>query len=263
MNGKDSWFAARKMQLIQPGEVSDHFTYQVELVPVKKATHGYVVSNRVPTYDELVRRLRQKFPGAEPADLQKRAHKLVDHIFPTFLIRESAFLQLLQRDLPSPFKDRVPRALEVEKDSRGFVRRLMMNWLRIGGKPLSQLEFARQIAELLSILHDKARVMHLDLCLDNFVITERGVGFVDFGSAVRLEDENLNRSPMLNTLFEEMMRTSQIQRMLGTMLEKKLITNNVICDVHQKVDKTVDTFLPGGADQPAPRQPGPASIHPV
>jgi len=37
--------------------------------------------------------------------------------------------------------------------------------------PIEQIEFARQSADLLRALHDDARVMHLDLRLDNFVIT--------------------------------------------------------------------------------------------
>jgi len=83
--------------------------------------------------------------------------------------------------------------------------------------------------------------MHLDLRLDNMVITPDGVGFVDFGSACRI-GEQIDRSPMLNTLFSEMMRTSQIQRMLGKMIERGHVTNNAISEVYGKVDKTVDAF---------------------
>ena len=92
-----------------------------------------------------------------------------------------------------------------------------------GGKPLSQLEFARQAADLLRVMHDKAGVIHLDLRLDNVVITDKGVGFVDFGSAVR-EGENIKGNPLLSTIFDELMRTSQIQRMLEKMTTDGTVT---------------------------------------
>jgi serine/threonine protein kinase len=71
------------------------------------------------------------------------------------------------------------------------------------GRPLTQLEFARQSAELLAALHDAAGVMHLDLRLDNFVITDHGVGFVDFGSAVRVGEE-FPEASLLSNLFVRM-----------------------------------------------------------
>lgn len=235
------YFAARKTRLIEPGAFTERFTYHVELTPSPGEEHGYVVSKRVPTFEEVLHKLRHKFPEAEPVDLEKRAHKFVDHIFPTFLTREAAILKILERELPEPFRSRVPRPIWVHQDEKGFVRELKMSWLRIGGEPISQLEFARQAAELLYILHEKGRVIHLDLRMDNIVITENGVGFVDFGSAVRV-GENLKQSPMLTTLFTEMMRTSHIQRMLGRMLDTGEVTSQVMKDVHGKVDKNVDAF---------------------
>src|SRR5581483_4355134 len=97
------------------------------------------------------------------------------------------------------YDKRVPHLIDMEKDDRGFVRRLRMNWLRNGGEPLAHMEFARQSADLL-------RIIHLDLRLDNFVVTPHGVGFVDFGSAVR-DNEDLSRNPLLQSLFGELMRT--------------------------------------------------------
>lgn len=235
------YFIARKTHLLQQGDLSDRFTYDVQLTPCDTAEHGYVVTKQVPSYENIRWRLGHKFPDVDPADLDKRAHKLVDHVFPTFLTRETAILQILQQQLPEAYRSRVPQALAVQKDENGFVRQLQMNWLRVGGKPLTQLEFARQSADLLAVLHERARVMHLDLRLDNIVITEQGVCFVDFGSAVRI-GEDIQRSPVLTTLFSEMMRTSQIQRMLGRMLEKGHVTSQVMRDVHGKVDKTVDSF---------------------
>jgi serine/threonine protein kinase len=129
----------------------------------------------------------------------------------------------------------------MDKDDRGFVKRLHLSWLRNGGEPLSQLEFALQSADLLRALHDDAGIMHLDLRLDNFVITPAGVGFVDFGSAVRV-DENLKQSPLLSSLFEELMRTSEIQRMLFRMTRTGEVTSEAISGGLHKVDKAVDCF---------------------
>lgn len=235
------YFAARRTQLVQPGEFTERFTYSVELEADEAAEHGYIVSKRVPTFEEVLHKLAHKFPDAEKSDLHKRAHKFVDHVFPTFLTREAALLKILQRDMPAQFRHRVPQPLAIEQDEKGFVRHLKMNWLRVGGEPINQLEFARQACELLYILHEKGRVIHLDLRMDNIVITEDGVSFVDFGSAVRV-GENLRQSPMLGTLFTEMMRTSHIQRMLGKMLDKGEVTSQVMKDVHGKVDKNVDAF---------------------
>jgi serine/threonine protein kinase len=94
---------------------------------------------------------------------------------------------------------------------------------------------------LLRALHDDVGVMHLDLRLDNFVITPAGVGFVDFGSAVRA-DENLKQSPLLSSLFEELMRTSEIQRMLFRMTKTGEVTSEAISGGLHKVDKAVDYF---------------------
>jgi len=70
---------------------------------------------------------------------------------------------------------------------------------------------------------------------------ERGVGFVDFGSAVRV-GENLSDNPLLATLFGELMRTSEIQRMLAHMTLNGHITSPIIQEGKQKVDKSVDFF---------------------
>ncbi len=238
---KGHWFSARKTRLIQPGDITDRFTYHVELTPAADEPEGYVVTKRVPSYENICYRLHKRLPDANAEQVQARAHKLVDHIFPTFLTREAAFLKILERDLPEAFRDRVPKLIAVDKDERGFVRQLQMNWMRTGGPVLSQLEFARQAAEMLCALHDQARIIHLDLRLDNFVLTEAGVGFCDFGSAVRI-GEDLDQSPMLTSLFEEMMRTSQIQKMLGRMIDRGHVTSEAMMNVHQKVDKAVDTF---------------------
>jgi hypothetical protein len=232
------YVVARKVLLARPGEFSDRFTYHVELV-----RHGgqYVVQKRVPTFESVVARLRKKFPETATEVIEKRARKFTDKIFPTFLTREAGMLKVLQEHLPARYAGRVPHVIELEKDIRGFVTSFKMNWLRNGGRPLSQLEYAMQAADLLRALHHSAGVVHLDLRLDNMVITDQGVGFVDFGSSVRVS-EDLSTNPLLNTLFEELMRTSHIQRMLYHMTKSGQVTAEHLCSQYGKADKGVDVF---------------------
>jgi len=231
---------ARKVMLIPPGDTTDRFTFNVRLVR-HRGQDTYGVVKQVPTYSAVVKRLKEKYPDADLPVLVDRARKLVDHIFPVFLTREAGMLKLLERDLPDEYKSRVPRAVSVEKDDTGLITKLHMNWLRVGGPQLTQLDFARQATDLLRILHDHVGVIHLDLRMDNFVITPDGVGFVDFGSAVRV-GEDFSESPMLLTLFDEMMSTSQIQRTLGKMKESGRVTSSAITAAHKKVDRAVDLF---------------------
>jgi hypothetical protein len=235
------YFLARKTQLIQPGQTTERFTYQVELAHQPCPAEPLVVLKQVPSLESVVARLKPRFPEMPETELERRARKFTDKIFPTFLTREAAFLMILQEHLGGRYARRVPRPIAVEKDERGFVRRLKMTWLRNGGEPLPQMEFAQQSADLLRVLHDVARVIHLDLRLDNFVITPQGVGFVDFGSAVRV-DEDLGANPLLGTLFDDLMRTSQIQRMLNQMTLSGHVTSSVICNSRHRVDKAVDFF---------------------
>lgn len=236
------YLVARKVHLLSPGEYSDRFTYSVRLVrdPANPAGQP-VVLKEVPPPQAVVERLRRKFPEAALDGLERRARKFTDKIFPVFLTREMAILKILQEHLPPEYAARVPRVIRAEKDQRGFVQRLWMTWLRNGGRPISQIEFARQSADLLRVIHDMAGVIHLDLRLDNFVVTENGVGFVDFGSAVR-ENENLAANPLLSGLFEDLMRTSQIQRMLYQMTISGHVTSDIIRRSHQRVDKAIDFF---------------------
>jgi hypothetical protein len=255
LSKKVYFFVARKVFLIRPREITDRFTYHVQLVedPALHASAfgewqndqgGLIVQKEIPSLERVIGRLRARFTDLPLAVLEKRAMNFTEKIFPLFLTREAALLKVLERELPPEYAMRFPRVLDLDKDSRGYVRRLWMNWLRVGRgphQPLSQLEFAHQSADLLCVLHEKVGIIHLDLRLDNFVITEHGVGFVDFGSAVR-ETENIRGNPLLATLFDELMRTSQIQRMLERMKTSGLVTSSVINDAHHKVDKAVDLF---------------------
>lgn len=231
---------ARKVSLIPPGETTERFTYDVR-IERDPVTGEHVVAKSVPSLEWVVARLRKRFPQVSDAVLENKARKFTERIFPLFLTRETAMLQILQRDLPKPYDQRVPRVIEVDKDGRGFVRRFTMTWLRNGSRQLTQLEFARQSADLLHIIHDRVGIIHLDLRLDNFVITDQGVGFVDFGSSVRV-GEDLNQNPLLGQLFDELMHTSQIQVMLERMTISGQVTSEAIKSGYKKVDKAVDFF---------------------
>lgn len=245
---KAHYFIARKTTLIRPKEFSDRFTYQVQLERKDDAhadgppgTEHWVVRKEVPTYERILTRLRAKAPNLPLSTLERRARKFADQIFPLFLTREAAMLKIIERDCPKEFVHRFPRVIDLEKDDNGYVKRMRTTWLRNGGKVLSQLEFARQSAELVQLLHDKIGIIHLDLRMDNMVVTEHGVGFVDFGSAVRV-NENIHGNAVLSTLFGELMKTSQIQKMLDRMSSAGSITSSVIRDAYQRVDKAVDLF---------------------
>jgi len=240
-NERWHYLVARKIALIRPGQTTDRFTFHVELVRTPRVG-GYGVLKRVPSYGSIMVRLKQRFPETPHETLAGRARKLVDKIFPVFLTRETAFLRLLQRDLPEEVRHRVPHVIGVDRGADGLARKLCMNWLRLGTQPITQMNFAMQATELVRILHDQIHIVHLDLRMDNIEITdEGGVCFVDFGSAVRM-DEDLSQSPMLNTLFTEMMSTSQIQRLLGSMTAQGHVTSEVLTKGHQKIDKAADLF---------------------
>jgi hypothetical protein len=73
------------------------------------------------------------------------------------------------------------------------------------------------------------------------VVTPRGVGFVDFGSAVRC-GEDFSGNPMLQTLFSELLSTSQIQRDLKRLVRKGKVTSRLFTNSQQRIDKAVDLF---------------------
>ena len=241
LSKRHHYLLARKTQLLHPGDDTDRFTYQVQLTPGPRPADPWEVLKEVPSVESVMARLSKRFPDL-PADvIERRARKFSDKIFPTFLTREAGFLKVLQERIPAPYNRRLPQCLDIEQDERGFVRKMRMNWLRIGGPQISQMEFAHQSADLLRVVHDVAHVVHLDLRLDNMVITPDGVCFVDFGSAVR-ENEDLAANPLLHSLFGELMRTSQIQQMLSKMTISGAVTSKYITKGHQKPDKAVDFF---------------------
>jgi len=245
---KAHYVVVRKTQLVRPKEFSDRFTYQVELERRDDAhaegppgTEHWVVRKQVPTFERILARLQHKAPHLPLELLERRAKKFAEQIFPLFLTREAAMLKVIERECPPEYHHRFPRLIDLEKDESGYVRVLRTTWLRNGGKPMHQIEFARQGADLLQVLHDRIGIIHLDLRMDNMVITEHGVGFIDFGSAVRA-GEDIHGNAVLSTLFGELMKTSHIQRMLDRMSTAGSITSQVIRDAYQRVDKAVDLF---------------------
>src|SRR5690606_28969009 len=90
---------------------------------------------------------------------------------------------------------------------------------------ITQLEFARQAAQMLRALHDAAGILHLDLRLDNIIVTEDGVGLVDFGSSVRV-GERIAANPMIDTLLREMLQASQITTDLKRQRAKGMVEND-------------------------------------
>ncbi|HXE54258.1 MAG TPA: hypothetical protein VN541_14640, partial [Tepidisphaeraceae bacterium] len=187
---KAHFFIARKTLLVPPREFSDRFTYQVELERRNvesdgpPGTENWVVRKEIPAFERILARLKFKAPQLPQTTLERRAQKFAEQIFPLFLTREAAMLRIIERDCPRQYLSRFPRIVHMEKDGKGYVRRLWTTWLRNGGRQLSHIEFAKQAAELLHILHERVGIIHLDLRMDNMVITEHGVGFIDFGSAV-------------------------------------------------------------------------------
>lgn len=242
---RQTFFVARKILITQVGVPTDRYSYDVRLerTPRGNGSGGYVVVKQVPTKEQAMERLVARFPNNDLEIIGKTARKLTEKVFPVFLTREAALLKLVQRDTPASHRDRFPSCIHIEKDERGLVTRLEQNWLRQGGETMSQFEFARQCADMLAVLHDAVGIIHLDLRLDNMVITPRGVNFVDFGSGVRV-GEDFSNNPMLRTLFSEMLSTSQIQRDLRRLVKKNRVTSRLFVDAadQQKMDKAVDLF---------------------
>jgi len=235
----------RKVRIVPLGDYSERFTYHVELQRHQRANNDYVVMKRLPDIEVVEKRLNMRHPDLSPADVHKRASTFVNTIFPIFLTREAGILKVLEKYMPQQYHGRFPRVVDVEKNERGHVTKLWMTLLRNtmpDNKPLSQLEFALQSVDLMRALHDQAHVIHLDLRLDNFIIGEKGVGFIDFGSAVRI-GEDLSKSELLMQMFEQVMTTSQIQKTLGKMSQNGQVTSKVLQSGYRRVDKAVDLFF--------------------
>ena len=235
----------RKVLLDPPHRLTARHSYDVRLVPDPTAPDDpaapWVVLKRVPTVEGAMDRLVQTCPTMAPERVRVVAEKLVRRVFPLFLTREAAFLKLLQRDLPEALRPRTPRLLKFETGDDGLVRSIHMTWLRMGGRPISQIDFARQSAELLHALHEHVGVMHLDLRLDNYVMTPHGVGFVDLGTAIRL-GERLDTNPVIKTLSRETLEASEINARLRRQQRKGLVTAPMFERCHAPARPAFDLF---------------------
>jgi hypothetical protein len=240
---KVHFFAARKTQHVPKGGLTDRFTFEVELSEEKEKHNGqYVVTKRIPSVEWVVNRLRKRNPELAEDELERRAQGLIRNIFPIFLTREVAMMRRLNEHLPEQMRKRVPHTIRFEQDDRGLIKLLQVNWLRNGGKPLSQVDFAIQASEILHAIHAKAGVAHLDLRLDNMVITPDGVGVIDFGNSVH-DDEDINSSPTLQKVFHELMRSCQVQRAMHKAIQTGHVTAPYFVDALFKPHKAVDLFF--------------------
>jgi len=231
---------ARKVLLDHPDRLLSRQSFDVRLAP-GPTPGGWVVSKRIPDIAHTRDRLARLAPRRDADQTELLARKLTDTVFPILLTRETGFLRLLQERLPPPLRDRVPEALRVERDAHGRVRRLDMTWLREGGPPITPTAFARQAATLLDALHRLARVVHLDLRLDNMVVTDAGVGFVDFGSAC-LIGEAIEDKRVVGSLFNSMLSASRIRRDLRRLRRKALVTSSLFDRCYPNRDPAIDLF---------------------
>lgn len=233
----------RKVMIEKPDDLTVRHSHDLRLLPDAgdQAVEGYVVSKSAPGLETTMQRLLKVRPTLSPAQARQIATKLVSRVFPVFLTREAAFLKIIRRRMPGHLQPRVPALVRMEQDERGFVRRLDMTWLRLGGRVLSTLEFARQAATMLHALHHHAGVLHLDLRLENLIMTEQGVGVIDFGSSMQA-GEDIARNALLEQLFTEVLGSSrpcaQLRRLQGT----GLVTSNLFTDCYARRTPAIDLF---------------------
>jgi hypothetical protein len=237
----------RKVLLDPPSRLTARHSYDVRLTHSPEigekanATGHWVVSKKVPTLEQAIARLTQTAPQLGTQRIETLARKMVRRVFPLFLTREAAFLKLLQRDLPEADRHRTPRLLNMQTGEDGLVRSITLSWLRLGGEAISQRSFAKQTARLIDLLHRHAGILHLDLRLDNLVLTDRGVGLVDFGTAVRI-GEDLGANPVVRKLHREMIASSETVTRLQRQQAKGLVTASQFANCHQPPTPALDLY---------------------
>ncbi len=236
---RGTYFVARKTYHSPPLHPTSRYTYDVHLHPCTTRPGQYVVRKRLPDCSQLYVRLKAQFPDLSEEDLRYRAAYLHHQILPAFLTREARILEQLQQRLPEHLRDRVPQIDSLDYDAQQRVSRIDMPWITPAAHPLDQLEFAEQAAELLDALHHHAGVIHQDLRLDNIVVGEQGVAFVDFGCAAGI-NEKLSASS--HKLIAEFLKTSRVQRTLQRLAHTGQITNEALTNVLGQSDPHVDTF---------------------
>lgn len=245
--GRPAWAQAWRKVRHEPFDRPSlyHHSFDVRLHRDPGEPSGHRVVKQVPSHDQIRRRLARHAEAggrAMHADLDRAARKLCNKIFPVFLTREAAFLKIVAEKLANETQaGHFPRVLDVEKDERGFVRRIDMSWLRLGGAAMSGFDFVRGAAELVDRLHTDAKIAHLDLRLDNFVITDAGVCLVDFGSAVRL-GERFDTGGLLDVLLSEMLSASRIHQDLRRLQEGGRVTSRVFDNAYDPPGRAVDLY---------------------
>ncbi|MDH3583890.1 MAG: phosphotransferase [Phycisphaerae bacterium] len=235
------YFIARKVRLVPADGENDRFICDLELVPEPAGSERYRVLKQVPPEEQVARRLAREFPQVDSTTREARARSFTRDFCPLFLEREIEILRLLQSRLSPPYRRRVPHVLDERRDHHGRVTGFTMNWLRngVGEEPMPQLTFAAQALDLLRAIHDEAGIIHLDLRPDNVVVTESGVGFIDFGASVR-QDEDLDRDPTLKRAMDKILSRSGVQRHLCQLCDQGLITSSVLRRGYGHVDKAMD-----------------------
>ncbi|MEM7681837.1 MAG: hypothetical protein AAF288_07765 [Planctomycetota bacterium] len=231
----------RKTRLDQPHRRSARFSYDLTLEPAPKAPHGWAVVKRVPSVEITAQKLLANQPDAHPDQARNYARKLIQKVFPVLLTREAAFLKINAEHLPPTVVNRTPQLLWMHPDQHGYAQEIGMTWLRMGGHPRPAVQFAAELAEVLLALHQHARVMHLDLRLDNVVATPAGAGIVDFGSAVRF-GESVHDAPLLGKIFDSMLSASQIGSDLRRLRRRKHLTSPVFSRCFPGIDPAIDLF---------------------
>lgn len=217
---------ARKTRLTPPGQDTNRYTYEIELAPapVPSALETQVVRKTVPSAEAIFSRLSRRLPDTDRDTLIRRANFLAHQALPMFLTREAATLRQLQETLPEALKDRVPRLVDMQLDDSGQAASIDMHWLRPGTGSISHLDFAHEAATIVHAIHESSGIVHLDLRLDNFVISHDGVCLVDFGNALSL-GENLENKPLLQILINEVLKNSATRRDLKQLLTGKKINH--------------------------------------
>jgi tRNA A-37 threonylcarbamoyl transferase component Bud32 len=235
------WFSVRKVSLEWGDDHDNRFTFDLELVWLEKPG-TYAVRKSVPDESVLVERIRQRHPGLDDEAVEVRSEWLAESFLPILLRREARTLRALRAALPKKWRSRVPKIYDVEREAGGRAQSITMSWLRnaVGEEPLTHLEFAQQAAELLKHVH-AAGVLHLDLRPDNTVVTRKGVGFIDFGSAYRQRDKARNPEALAK-IYEQVAQGSEVQKKMGRMLEQDRVTNPTIVAAKDALDAAVDLF---------------------
>ncbi len=108
LSKKIHYFSARKVQLVAAGEITERFTYQVELAHQTPPHGPLVVVKQVPTTDSVVLRLRKKFPEVPLEVIQRRAASSPRESSPRSLRAKPPSSRSSRSTCPRPTTDAFP-----------------------------------------------------------------------------------------------------------------------------------------------------------